>query len=75
MVAILAAGGQFPDLQPLVAGARGRRVFEEGNLDAGIWTVGQVQGIIRDIPTAGEVVRRTVAEAHRVLAERLAQFA
>ncbi|WP_166865752.1 nitronate monooxygenase family protein [Salinibacterium sp. ZJ70] len=74
VVEILAAGGQFPDVQPLVAGARGRRVFEEGDLDAGIWTVGQVQGIIRDIPTAGDVVRRTVADAQRVLAERLGLF-
>jgi Dioxygenases related to 2-nitropropane dioxygenase len=74
VVRILADGGQFPDVQPLVAGARGRKVFEEGDLDAGIWTVGQVQGIIRDIPTAGEVVRRTVAQAREVLAARLALF-
>ena len=75
VVRILNDGGQFPDVQPLVAGARGRKVFEEGDLDAGIWTVGQVQGIIRDIPTAGEIVRRTVAQAHEVLQARVAQFA
>lgn len=74
VVRILAGGGEFADVQPLVAGARGRRVFEDGDLDAGIWTVGQVQGIIRDIPPAGEVVRRTVAEAHEILAARLALF-
>ncbi|WP_155947971.1 MULTISPECIES: NAD(P)H-dependent flavin oxidoreductase [Microbacterium] len=74
VVKILAAGGQFPDVQPLVAGARGRKVFEDGDLDAGIWTVGQVQGLIRDIPTAGEVVRRTVAQAHEILAAKLALF-
>lgn len=75
VVRILGDGGQFPDVQPLVAGARGRKVFEDGDIEAGIWTVGQVQGIIRDIPTAGDVVRRTVAEAHEVLSRRLAQFA
>lgn len=74
VVEILAAGGQFPDVQPLVAGARGRKVFEDGDLDAGIWTVGQAQGLIRDIPTAGEVVRRTVAQAHEILAAKLALF-
>ncbi|WP_127792467.1 nitronate monooxygenase family protein [Agromyces sp. LHK192] len=74
VVEILAAGGQFPDVQPLVAGARGRRVFEDGDLDAGIWTVGLVQGIIRDIPTAGDVVRRIVEEAEDVLRSRLALF-
>lgn len=65
VVRILNEGGQFPDMQPLVSGARGHKVFEDGDLDAGIWTVGQVQGIIRDIPTAGEVLdarlpRRTI---------------
>lgn len=74
VVRILADGGTFPDVQPLVAGARGRKVFEDGDVEAGIWTVGQVQGLIRDIPSAGEVVRRTVAEAHAVLTTRLAQF-
>ncbi|RLK46719.1 NAD(P)H-dependent flavin oxidoreductase [Microbacterium telephonicum] len=75
VVQILKDGGQFPDVQPLVAGARGRKVFEDGDVEAGIWTVGQVQGIIRDIPSAGEVVRRTVAQAHEVLTRRLSQFA
>lgn len=67
VVEILNKGGQFPDVQALVAGARGRKVFEDGDLDAGIWTVGIVQGIIHDIPTAGDVVRRTVAEAEERL--------
>lgn len=67
VVEILNKGGQFPDVQALVAGARGRKVFEDGDLDAGIWTVGIVQGIIHDIPTAGDVVRRVVAEAEERL--------
>ncbi|WES64074.1 nitronate monooxygenase family protein [Microbacter sp. GSS18] len=75
VVDILAQGGQFPDVRHLVAGARGRKVFEEGDLDAGIWTVGQVQGLINDVPPAGDVVRRTVAQAETVLRERLALFA
>lgn len=74
VVEILAAGGTFPDVQPLVAGARGRKVFEEGNLEAGIWTVGLVQGLIRDVPTAGDVVRRVVSEAKEALTARLAQY-
>ncbi|WP_194398792.1 MULTISPECIES: nitronate monooxygenase family protein [Microbacterium] len=75
VVRILADGGQFPDVRELVAGARGRKVFENGDLEAGIWTVGQVQGLIRDIPPAGDVVRRTVAQAHEVLTQRLSLFA
>ncbi|MFE5342357.1 NAD(P)H-dependent flavin oxidoreductase [Isoptericola sp. NPDC056578] len=71
VVEILAGGGRFEDVRDLVAGARGRKVFEDGDLDAGIWTVGLVQGLIHDVPAAGEVVRRTVAEAEEVLRARL----
>ncbi|WP_353809418.1 NAD(P)H-dependent flavin oxidoreductase [Agromyces sp. SYSU T00194] len=74
VVEILDAGGDFPAVRHLVAGARGRQVFEEGDLEAGIWTVGMVQGIIHDIPTAGEIVRRTVADAEQVLRSRLDLF-
>lgn len=74
VVDILAAGGEFEDVRSLVAGARGRKVFETGDLDAGIWTAGTAQGLIHDIPTAGEVVRRTVAEAEDIITSRLARL-
>ncbi|WP_062385683.1 NAD(P)H-dependent flavin oxidoreductase [Demequina iriomotensis] len=74
VVEILARGGRFEDVRALVAGARGRKVFEDGDLDAGIWTVGQVQGLIHDVPPAGEVVRRIVAAAEEILRARLALF-
>lgn len=67
VVRILDEGGAFEDVRELVAGARGRRVFEEGDLEAGIWSAGMVQGIIHDIPDAGDVVTRTVREAEAIL--------
>ncbi|ALC31767.1 nitronate monooxygenase [Streptomyces sp. CFMR 7] len=73
VVRILAEGGTFPDVQPLVAGARGRLVFEQGDLDAGIWSVGLSQGLIRDIAPAGDLVRRVVREAREVTV-RLAEY-
>ncbi|MVU79963.1 nitronate monooxygenase [Nocardia sp. ET3-3] len=72
VVEIEKAGGKFEDVRDLVAGARGRRVFEEGDLDAGIWSAGQVQGLIDDIPTCGELVSRMVAEAEALIGQRLA---
>jgi len=71
VVEILNRGGQFEDVRELVAGARGRLVFENGDPEAGIWTVGTVQGLIRDIPTVGELVDRIVTEAESLIAERL----
>ncbi|MFI8193823.1 NAD(P)H-dependent flavin oxidoreductase [Streptomyces sp. NPDC085946] len=72
VVDILRDGGEFSDVRDLVAGARGRRVFEVGDLDAGIWSAGLAQGLIDDIPTVGDVVRRIVAEAEELITGRLA---
>lgn len=67
VVAILDSGGRFKDVKDLVAGTRGRRVYLDGDSEYGTWTVGMVQGLINDIPPAGEVVRRTAAEAEERL--------
>lgn len=71
VVEIEAAGGKFEDVRDLVAGARGRRVFDEGDLDAGIWSAGQVQGLIDDIPTCAELISRIVDEAETLINARL----
>ncbi|MCQ4211708.1 NAD(P)H-dependent flavin oxidoreductase [Streptomyces longispororuber] len=72
VVEVLDEGGEFGDVRDLVAGVRGRRVFDDGDLEAGIWSAGLAQGLIDDIPTVRDVVDRIVAEADEVIAERLA---
>ena len=72
VVDIESRGCEFADIQHLVAGARGRTVFERGDLDAGIWTAGQSQGLIDDIPTVRELVTRMVTEAESIITGRLA---
>ena len=54
-----------------MAGVRGRRVFDDGDVDAGIWTVGTAMGLINDIPTVGELVSRIVGEAEDLITGRL----
>jgi len=71
VVAKEAEGAEFSDIQHLVAGARGRKVFEDGDLDAGIWSAGQCQGLIDDVPTAAELVDRMMAEAESIITDRL----
>lgn len=62
----------FKDLQPLVAGVRGReQCIEAGDIDGGIWTVGTVMGLIDDIPTCKELIDGMVSEAKDVLNQRL----
>ena len=63
---------RFQDIQPLVAGTRGKALFESGDLDEGIWSAGMVVGLIDDIPTCKELVERIVAEAEEIIQQRLA---
>jgi nitronate monooxygenase len=71
VVEILKQGGQFEDVEDLAAGVRGRRVFDEGDLDAGISTVGTVMGLIDDIPTCEELISRILTEAEDLINGRL----
>lgn len=71
VVEIEKAGGAFDDVRDLVSGARGRKVYEDGDLDAGIWSVGQCQGLIHDIPTCAALIERMIAEAEDIINGRL----
>lgn len=72
VLAIESDGGAFEDVRELVAGSRGRLVYEEGDLDRGVWSAGMAQGLIREIPSAGELVERILAEAREIIDARLA---
>ncbi|MGW0250240.1 NAD(P)H-dependent flavin oxidoreductase [Nocardia goodfellowii] len=74
VVEIEKAGGTFDDVRELVSGARGRRVFEDGDLDAGIWSAGLAQGLIHDIPSCAELIERMVTEAESLIKARLADL-
>lgn len=74
VVEMLDEGAQFPEIKDLVAGARGRTVYETGDLDAGVWSVGMVQGLIEDVPTARELIERMVAGAEQIIQQRLGGF-
>jgi NAD(P)H-dependent flavin oxidoreductase YrpB (nitropropane dioxygenase family) len=64
-------GATIDDLRHLVAGKRGKHVYDEGDPDAGIWTAGQVQGLIHDVPTVKELVERIVRESDAIIRQRL----
>lgn len=56
------------DVRHLVAGIRGRtNVMGKGDTDDGIWTVGQSQALVRDVPTVADVVARIIDQAEGVL--------
>ena len=75
VVAIERKGGAtIDDIRHLVAGQRGKVVYETGDPDFGIWSAGMVQGLIHDIPTCAQLVSRIVAEAEAIIDARLARM-
>ena len=65
---------KFEDVAHLVRGAHGRVLLETGDLDAGLVWAGQVQGLIHDIPTVGELMERIIREATDIVRRRLPGF-
>lgn len=63
---------EFTDIQPLVAGVKGRELLESGELEQGIWSAGMIVGLIDDIPSCAELIARMVAEAQNIITDRLA---
>jgi len=61
----------FADVKDLVAGVRGAVVLDKGEMDEGIWSAGQTQGLIHDIPTCKELVARIMAQAEELIRKRL----
>ena len=64
-------GAKFEDVRELVAGTRGKVVYETGDPDHGIWSAGQVQGLIHDIPSCAELIHRMVSGAEEIIQARL----
>jgi nitronate monooxygenase len=55
-------GCTFEDIKHLVAGSRGRRALQGGDVDDGVITASQIVGLIDDIPTCAELIQRMMAE-------------
>ena len=69
-----APDARFEHVAHLVRGAQGRVLLETGDLDAGLVWAGQVQGLIHDIPTVGELMERIIREATDIVGNRLPGF-
>ncbi len=59
------------DIRHLVAGEQGRKVLQDGDMDAGAWSCGMVAGLIHDIPTCAELIDRIMSEAEEIIRGRL----
>lgn len=64
----------FDDVRDLMSGARARQtVDKDGDVDGGIWSSGQSQALIHDIPSCADLVRNIMAQAEEVRAKHLGQ--
>jgi len=61
----------FEDIKHLVAGAVGREMLKSGDVDAGIFWAGMVQGLIHDIPSCQELIDRIISEADAIVKQRI----
>ena len=68
-------GAKFEDVADMVRGAKGRTLLETGDMSAGLFWGGQVQGLIDDVPTVAGLVDRIMAEAETIVRGRLATMA
>lgn len=67
-------GAQFSDVAELVSGAKGRVLLETGDMGAGVFWAGMVQGLIHDIPTCKELIERIISEAEAIIDHRFASM-
>ena len=70
-----ARDGDFSELFPLISGQRAKEVWQNGEANLAMLTVGQSIGRINDIPTVAELVERIMREARETLQHSLAQLA
>jgi NAD(P)H-dependent flavin oxidoreductase YrpB (nitropropane dioxygenase family) len=64
---------QIADIHEEVAGVY-PKVMIDGKMDAGAWSCGMVVGLIHDIPTVKDLIDRIMADAERLIRERLMGF-
>ena len=55
------------DIFNAAAGAKSKMMYEEGNLDVGVVSVGQGVGLIHDIPTVKDLIEKIMKETNDII--------
>ena len=66
----LGAALTFADIAADVSGVY-PQILQQGQMDAGVWSCGMVAGLIHDVPTVRELIDRIMADADRIIRQRL----
>ncbi|KAF2113978.1 hypothetical protein BDV96DRAFT_577381 [Lophiotrema nucula] len=60
---------EFKDVAHLMSGQRGKGVYETGDVDAGVWSLGMCSGLIHDIPSCEGLAKTMEREAIDILSK------
>jgi len=64
-------GATLEELLTITGGENSRRVYFEGELDAGMAECGQVVGLLHDVPTVKEVIDGIIVGAEEIVKQKL----
>jgi nitronate monooxygenase len=59
---------------PLISGERARTVWQEGNAEEAMLTIGQSVGRIDDIPSVAELIPRIMDQARNAVQDAMAKL-
>jgi len=60
-------GATLEELLPMISGQRGRNTYTTGDVSGAPITVGQVIGLIHDIPSVKEIIDGIISEAQQII--------
>ncbi|KAA1093194.1 hypothetical protein PGT21_028280 [Puccinia graminis f. sp. tritici] len=60
-------GCEFKDIAHLVSGARGKKVYEDGDVNAGVWTCGISVGLLTKIQSCESFIRECERDAEEII--------
>ena len=63
------------DIKGFVSGLEGKEMIETGDMSRGVFSAGQIIGLMKDVPTVQELFDRIVGEAVELMTERLPAIA
>jgi NADH:quinone reductase (non-electrogenic) len=72
VVELESKGAGIAELAPLVTGRNGLRMLKDGEIEVGLMPAGQSVGLVRDVPSVRELIDTIMADAQRIVGERLA---
>ena len=60
-------GATLEELLPLISGQRGANAYQTGDVSGASMTIGQVVGLVHDVPSVKEIIDGIISEARDIV--------